>query len=76
MKLKIKKRKEEVETRNNADSLVFQAEKVIKDLGDKADANTVAKVKDGIEGVKNALKGTDIEQSKKLWKNYKNLFMN
>ena len=47
-----KKRKEEVETRNNADSLVFQAEKVIKDLGDKADANTVAKVKDGIEGVK------------------------
>ena len=60
-----KKRKEEVETRNNADSLVFQAEKVIKDLGDKADANTVAKVKDGIEGVKNALKGTDIEAIKK-----------
>ena len=60
-----KKRKEEVETRNNADSLVFQAEKVIKDLGDKADANTVSKVKDGIEGVKNALKGTDIEAIKK-----------
>ena len=60
-----KKRKEEVETRNNADSLVFQAEKVIKDLGDKADANTVAKVKDSIEGVKNALKGTDIEAIKK-----------
>ena len=60
-----KKRKEEVETRNNADSLVFQAEKVIKDLGDKADANTVAKVKDGIESVKNALKGTDIEAIKK-----------
>lgn len=60
-----KKRKEEVETRNNADSLVFQAEKVIKDLGDKADANTVAKVKDGIEGVKNTLKGTDIEAIKK-----------
>ena len=60
-----KKRKEEVETRNNADSLVFQAEKVIKDLGDKADANTVAKVKDGIEGVKNALKGTDVEAIKK-----------
>ena len=60
-----KKRKEEVETRNNADSLVFQAEKVIKELGDKADSATVAKVKDGIEGVKNALKGTDIEAIKK-----------
>lgn len=60
-----KKRKEEVETRNNADSLVFQAEKVIKELGDKADAATVAKVNEGIEGVKNALKGTDIEAIKK-----------
>ena len=46
-----KKRKEAVETRNNADALVFQAEKTIKDLGDKADAGTVSKVKDGIEGV-------------------------
>ena len=60
-----KKRKEEVETRNNADSLVFQAEKVIKELGDKADANTIAKVKDGIESVKSALKGTDTEAIKK-----------
>lgn len=71
-----KKRKEEVEVRNNADSLIFQAEKVIKELGDKADANTIAKVKDGIESVKSALKGTDTEAIKKLQKNYKNLFMN
>ncbi len=60
-----KKRKEAVEVKNNADSLVFQAEKVIKDLGDKADAATVAKVKDGIEGVKTALKGNDTEAIKK-----------
>ena len=60
-----KKRKEEVEVRNNADSLIFQAEKVIKELGDKADANTIAKVKDGIESVKSALKGTDTEAIKK-----------
>ena len=60
-----KKRKEEVETRNNADALVFQAEKVIKDLGDKADASIVAKVNEGIEGVKTALKGTDTEAIKK-----------
>ncbi|WP_346687613.1 molecular chaperone DnaK [Megamonas hypermegale] len=60
-----KKRKEAVETRNNADALVFQAEKTIKDLGDKADAGTVSKVKDGIEGVKTALKGNDTEAIKK-----------
>ena len=60
-----KKRKEEVEVRNNADSLIFQAEKVIKELGDKADANTIAKVKEGIESVKSALKGTDTEAIKK-----------
>lgn len=60
-----KKRKEAVETRNNADALVFQAEKTIKDLGDKADANIVSKVKDGIEGVKTALKGNDTEAIKK-----------
>ena len=60
-----KKRKEAVETRNNADSMVFQAEKTIKDLGDKADAGTVAKVKEAIEGVKTALKGNDTEAIKK-----------
>lgn len=60
-----KKRKEAVETRNNADSMVFQAEKTIKDLGDKADAATVAKVKEAIEGVKTALKGNDTEAIKK-----------
>lgn len=60
-----KKRKEAVETRNNADALVFQAEKTIKDLGDKADAGIVSKVKDGIEGVKSALKGNDTEAIKK-----------
>lgn len=60
-----KKRKEEIEVRNNADALIFQAEKVIKELGDKADANVVAKVNEGIEGVKKALEGTDIEAVKK-----------
>ena len=77
MKLKIKKRKEEVETRNNADSLVFQAEKVIKDLGDKADANTVAKVKDGIEGVKKCSQRYRYRAIKKSYGRItKNLFMN
>lgn len=60
-----KKRKEAVDVKNNADALVFQAEKTIKDLGDKADAATVEKVKTAIEGVKTALKGNDTEAIKK-----------
>lgn len=55
-----KERKEEVEVRNNADSLVYQAEKTIKDLGDKADKEQVSKVQAAAEKVKEALKGTDL----------------
>ena len=60
-----KQRKDEVETRNNADSLVYQSEKTIKDLGDKADKAQVEKVQSAAEKVKEALKGTDIEAIKK-----------
>lgn len=60
-----KKLKEAIEIKNNADSLVYQAEKSIKDLGDKADKDQVEKVKAGIEKVKEALKGGDNEAIKK-----------
>jgi molecular chaperone DnaK len=60
-----KKRLEEVEARNQADSLVYNAEKTIKDLGDQADAALVDKVKEGAETLKKALAGTDVEQIKK-----------
>ena len=60
-----KKQKEEIEIRNNADSMVYQAEKLIKEMGDKADAGQVDKAKAAIEKVKEALKGTDIEAIKK-----------
>ena len=46
-----KKRKEEVETRNNAESLVYQCEKALKDAGDKVDANTKSMVEGEIEKV-------------------------
>ena len=59
-----KARKEEVETRNNADSLVYQAEKAIKDAGDKADKELVAKVQAAADKLKETLKGTDMEQIK------------
>ncbi len=60
-----KKRLEEVEARNQADSLVYNAEKTVKDLGDQADATLVDKVKEGAETLKKSLAGTDIEQIKK-----------
>lgn len=60
-----KQRKDEVETRNSADSLVYQAEKTIKDLGDKADKALVEKIQAASETVKEALKGTDLEAIKK-----------
>lgn len=59
-----KQRKEEVEVRNNADSLVYQAEKTIKELGDKADKAQVEKIEAAAAKVKEALKGTDLEAIK------------
>ncbi len=59
-----KKRKEEVETRNNADSLVYQAEKTVKEVGDKADKALVEKVQQAADKLKETLKGSDIEKIK------------
>ena len=60
-----KKQKEKIDARNEADSLVYQAEKAIKDLGDKADKAQVEKVQSAVEKVKDALKGEDVEAIKK-----------
>ncbi len=59
-----KKRKEEVETRNNAESLVYQSEKTLGEVGDKIDAADKDAVTAEIEKVKEALKGTDTEAIK------------
>jgi molecular chaperone DnaK len=59
-----KKKKEEVETRNNADSMVYQSEKTLKDLGDKLSSEDKSKVEAEIAKVKEALKGTDTEKIK------------
>jgi len=60
-----KKQKDAIDAKNQADSLVYQAEKTIKDLGDKADQGQVEKVRAACEKVKEALKGTDTEAIKK-----------
>lgn len=54
-----KAQKESIEIRNNADSMVYQAEKLIKEMGDKAEAAQVDKAKAAIEKVKKALEGSD-----------------
>ncbi|MCX7715125.1 MAG: molecular chaperone DnaK [Clostridia bacterium] len=59
-----KKRKEEIEIRNNADSLVYQSEKTLNEIGDKIDAQDKADVQAEIEKVKEALKGTDAQAIK------------
>lgn len=60
-----KVKKEAVDVRNNADSMVFQSEKTLKDLGDKIGNDDKEKVEAEINKVKEALKGTDTEAIKK-----------
>ena len=56
-----KKRRGDVETRNQGESLVHGAEKAIEDLGDKADPAAKAEVEAGIEALRSALDGDDID---------------
>lgn len=58
------KRKEEAEVRNEAEQIVFQTEKAIKDLGDKVDAKEKEEAEDLIKGLKEALEKDDIEKIK------------
>ena len=59
-----KKRKEAIEAKNNADSLIYQAEKTIKDLGDKADPAKVKEVNDAVAKLKETMKSDDTEKIK------------
>ncbi len=59
-----KKRKELVETRNQADALVHASEKSLKDLGDKVDDETKSNVEKEIENVKQVLNSEDVEAIK------------
>ena len=51
--------KEAVETRNNADQMVYQAEKTLGEMGDKSPAEDKNKVQSGIDNLKEKLKGED-----------------
>ena len=56
-----KKQKDEVETRNQTDSLVYATEQTISELGDKVPADTKSEVEAAIAKAKEALNGTDID---------------
>ena len=59
-----KKRKEEVEARNDADQTVFQIEKSIADFGDKITEDDKSKINPLLDALKESLKGEDIEKIK------------
>ena len=59
-----KKRKEEVDTRNGADQLIFQCEKAMSDAGDKITQADKGTVQPKIDALKEALKGTNIDDIK------------
>ena len=61
-----KKKKGLVEARNQADSLIYQTEKSMKDLGDKVDPTLKANLEGVIERLKKAMEGTDTEEIKRL----------
>ncbi|MBQ5772824.1 MAG: molecular chaperone DnaK [Clostridia bacterium] len=59
-----KKAREAVDVRNRAESMIFQSEKTLNELGDKADPADAQEVKDAIEKLKETLKGNDTEAIK------------
>ncbi len=57
-----KKKKEAIDTRNEADSMVFQTEKAMEEVGDKIDANDKAAVEDDLNALKEAINKAPAEQ--------------
>jgi molecular chaperone DnaK len=64
-----KKKKDSVDARNQADSLVFSTEKSLKEHGDKVSAEEKKAIEDAITELKESLKGTDSEDIKKKTQN-------
>ncbi len=67
-----KKKKELVEARNQADTLIYTTEKTLADLGDKVDSATKTDIESHIQKLKEAMAGTDVQaiksQSEELMK--------
>ncbi len=61
-----KRRRELIEARNAADAISYQTEKALRDLGDKVPANERERIESKVGELKEALKGDDLEQIKRL----------
>jgi molecular chaperone DnaK len=61
-----KKKRDLVDARNMADSLIYSTEKSIKELGDKLDESTKGDIDKAIANLKNAMEGEDTEEIKRL----------
>jgi len=61
-----KQKKELVEAKNSADSLIYSTEKSIKDLGDKVDGETRTKVEDAVAALRKAMDGEDAQEINRL----------
>ena len=61
-----RRQRELVEARNTADTLAYQTEKTLKDLGDKIPASERQNIQQKIEGLREAMKGNDVERIKRL----------
>ena len=59
-----KKRKEEIDTKNNAETMVYQCEKTLNEVGDKLDASEKADIQTEIDNVKKAIEGGNTETIK------------
>jgi molecular chaperone DnaK len=60
-----KKKRESVDARNQADSLVFSTEKSLKEHGDKISAEEKKSIENGISDLKKSLENADVEDIKK-----------
>ncbi len=61
-----KKKRALVDARNHADSLIYQTEKSMRELGDKVDPSLKSNIEGAIEGLKKAMEGTDTDEIKRL----------
>ena len=61
-----KKKRELVDARNMADSLIYSTEKSVKEVGDKLDESTKADIDKAIENLKKAMEGENTEEIKRL----------
>ena len=57
-----RQRKEEIEVRNRADSLAYQAERTLRDVGDKVSASVRSEVEDKVKAVRDALSSNDVNR--------------